>query len=166
MSGNVIRLSTKAKTPGEHGLPKHEVEQVAFTTDGLAGDYNHYRFTKTANDPNQAVLVLSEAVLTQLREEGWPVQPGDLGENVTLGGIPEERLRPGVQLALGQVVIELTAACDPCTELYVLPYVGKERGPDFVRTMNGRRGWYAKVLTTGIVERGSPATLLTEPAPV
>lgn len=159
MSGQVIRLSVKPKTEGEHGLPKHAVERVAFSSGGLAGDYNHYRTTKLANDPNQAVLVLTDEVLTQLQAEGWRVQPGDLGENITLGGIAEASLGPGVRLAVGEVRLELTEACDPCTELYVLPYVGKERGPDFVRTLKARRGWYAKVLAPGVVQRGARVSL-------
>jgi MOSC domain-containing protein YiiM len=166
MSGYVIQLNTKPRTPGEHGLPKRAVERIGFTTDGLAEDYNHYRTTKLESNPDQAVLVLSEDVLTQLQEEGWPVRPGDLGENVTLGGISETALRPGVRLTLGAVLLELTKACDPCTELYVLPYVGESRGPAFVRTLQARRGWYAKVLTPGVVEAGAPVTLMMQPAPV
>jgi MOSC domain-containing protein YiiM len=159
MNGRVIRLGIKPKTPGEHGLPKHAVERVGFSTAGLAGDYNHYRATKKNGDPHQAVLVLTDEVLTQLQGEGWPVRPGDLGENVTLGGIAEAALGPGVRLAVGAVRLELTEACDPCSELYVLPYVGTERGPEFVRTLQARRGWYAKVLAPGVVERGAPVSL-------
>jgi MOSC domain-containing protein YiiM len=54
----------------------------------------------------------------------------------------------------------VTEACDPCDELYSLPYVGKEKGPAFVKTMMGRRGWYAKVLREGEIEPGNSAELL------
>jgi MOSC domain-containing protein YiiM len=54
-------------------------------------------------------------------------------------------------LRLGDVVLEVTKACDPCTILFTLPYVGKERGPGFLRVMHGRRGWYARVLQGGTI---------------
>jgi MOSC domain-containing protein YiiM len=55
------------------------------------------------------------------------------------------------------VVLEVSLACTPCTELYTLSFVGQERGPEFLRTMKGRRGWYARVLAGGEVHPGMPA---------
>ncbi len=91
-----------------------------------------------------------------MREEGWPVQPGDLGENLTLAGLSYDGLTPGTVLRLGEVRLQVSKACDPCTVLFTLPYVGVERGPEFLRVMNGRRGWYARVLHGGLVRSGSP----------
>jgi len=53
------------------------------------------------------------------------------------------------------VVLEVSKACDPCKTLFTLPYVGKKRGPEFLRTMVGRRGWYARVVQGGIVRAGT-----------
>jgi MOSC domain-containing protein YiiM len=50
----------------------------------------------------------------------------------------------------------VSKACDPCTVLYNLPYVGVERGPEFLRVMMGRRGWYARVLQGGMVSKDTP----------
>lgn len=155
MSGAVRQLSVKPRTPGQYGLPKRAVPALRITPAGAEGDYNHYRTTKAQGDPNQAILVMTEEVLEQLRREGWPVEPGDFGENVTVSGVPEASLRPGSRLQIGEVRLEVTLACDPCVELYVLPYVGNEKGPEFVRAVHGRRGWYAKVLAGGVVTTGA-----------
>ena len=40
--------------------------------------------------------------------------------------------------------------------LYSLPYVGPERGPAFLRTLHGRRGWFARVVQGGAVYPGTP----------
>ncbi len=155
-SGSVQRLSVKPMTPGQRGLPKHSVESLRITPAGAEGDYNHYRTTKAKGDPNLAILVLTREVIDALRTEGWPVEPGDLGENLTLAGISESTLKPGSKIRIGEALLEISEPCDPCTELYVLPYVGKEKGPAFVRTLGGRRGWFARVLSSGEVVPGAP----------
>ena len=168
MPGYLLRLSVKPRSPGEPGLPKHSVPVLHVSAGGAAGDYNNYRMQKLAGSPDQAILLVTDEVLAQLNAEGWPVQPGDLGENITLGGVPESALRPGVRLALGEVRLEVTHRCDPCTELYSLPYIGRARGPEFVRTMMDRRGWYARVITAGVVHADTPVELLgstVAPAP-
>jgi MOSC domain-containing protein YiiM len=79
------------------------------------------------------------------------VEPGHLGENITLDQVPESELRPGTRVRVEEVLLEVTKPCDPCTELHSLPYVGAGRGPEFVRTLVNRRGWYARVLIPGVV---------------
>ncbi len=154
MAGSVLRTSIKPRMPGECGLPKRAVAKLDLTEAGAAGDYNHYRTRELPGDRDQAVLLLTDEVMRQLKAEGWPVEPGDLGENLSLTGIAESSLGPGVRLGVGDALLEISHACDPCTELYVLPYVGKERGPAFLRALHGRRGWYARVLRPGVVEAG------------
>ena len=160
MSGTVERVSAKPKTPGQRGLPKPAVAELHVTRTGAAGDYNHYRTEQLPGDTEQALLLLTDEVLRGLRAEGWPVEPGDLGENVTLAGIPEAELMPGTRLQIGGVVAEVSLACDPCSETYVLPYVGRENGPTFVKTLLGRRGWYARVVQEGVIRPGDSVELL------
>jgi MOSC domain-containing protein YiiM len=124
------------------------------TSDGVEGDFNRWRTEKAGGDPDQAVLLLEEAVLSELGSEGWPVGPGDLGENLLIAGLPREALAPGVRLRAEGVALEISKRCDPCVVLYGLPYVGVERGPAFVRTLRGRRGWFARVLRGGVVRVG------------
>jgi MOSC domain-containing protein YiiM len=159
VTGTVARVGAKPRTSGQRGLPKPAAPRLEITTAGAVGDYNHYRTEQLPQDLDQAILLLTEEVLERLQADGWPVQPGDLGENVTLAGIPESALGPGARLRLGDVILEVSLACDPCTELYVLPYVGPERGPAFLRTLAGRRGWYARVVREGSIEPGTPVEL-------
>lgn len=160
---HVERLSVKAKTPGEFGLPKRAVAELSVTAQGAEGDFNNYRAREMPGDLDQALLLMTREVLDTLRGEGWPVEAGDLGENITLAECPEASLKPGVQLRVGQVQLEVTKACDPCKETYILPYIGERKGPAFVRTLVGRRGWYARVLTPGKVSVGAPVEVRAVP---
>ena len=155
MTGSIARLSIKPRVPGEVGLPKHAVPVLRIGVSGAEGDYNHYRATKQNGDPDQALLLVTEDLLVQLNAAGWPVQPGDLGENLTLRGVPEVSLQPGVRLGIGGITVEVTKPCDPCNNLYHLSYVGKEKGPAFLKATVGRRGWYARVLTVGEIRTGA-----------
>src|SRR3954471_7810689 len=156
MHGRVAQLNLKPKEGRARGLPKRAVPQLTITTDGVVGDFNRWRTEKAKGDPDQAVLLLNEEILADLHAEGWPVQPGDLGENVTVAGLPPDALGEGAIVRLGDAVLEVSKACDPCTILYNLPYVGVERGPEFLRVMKGRRGWYARVLQGGTVRTNTP----------
>jgi MOSC domain-containing protein YiiM len=162
----VTQLNLKPREGRARGLPKRAAPQLTITADGVEGDYNRWRTEKAQGDPDQAVLLLSEEILAHLRAEGWPVEPGDLGENITLAGVDLDALRPDAVVRIGEVVLQVSKACDPCTVLYTLPYIGVERGAQFLRTMQGRRGWYARVLQGGIVRKDSPIQIAGEGARV
>jgi MOSC domain-containing protein YiiM len=154
--GRIAQLHLKPREGRARGLPKRLVPQLSITPAGVDGDFNRWRTEEAGGDPDQAVLLLTEEILTQLRAEGWPVQPGHLGENLTLADLPPDALQPGARVHVGEVVLEVSKPCDPCTVLYGLPYVGIERGPAFLRTLHGRRGWFARVLHGGTVRAGMP----------
>lgn len=160
ISGVVVRLGAKAKVSGEHGLPKPELPEARIDREGVQGDYNLYRQTQKAGDPDMAVLLMPRETLEELRREGWPVSPGDLGENVTTSGIPYGALRPPCRLRLGSVVVQTSKPCEPCDNLFLLPYVGPARGPGFMKSLLGRRGWFARVLEPGRVKKGDRIVLL------
>jgi MOSC domain-containing protein YiiM len=151
VGGRIVQLSLKPKDGRSRGLPKRPVLELVITPDGVEGDFNRWRTEEAGGDPDQAVLLLTEETLVDLRAGGWPVQAGDVGENLTVAGLPADALRPGVRVRLGEVVLEVSKACDPCTILFRLPYVGIERGPAFLRAIAGRRGWFARVLHGGTV---------------
>ena len=155
MRGRVVQLHLKPREGRARGLPKRTVTQLTITPNGVEGDFNRWRTEEANGDPDQAVLLLSQEILLALREEGWPVQAGELGENITLADLPPDALQRGVRVKLAGVVLEVSKACDPCTLLFTLPYVGVKRGPEFLRTMMGRRGWFARVVQGGIVRAGT-----------
>jgi MOSC domain-containing protein YiiM len=153
VSGRIVRLQRKPKEGRARGIPKRPVNELVITADGVEGDFNRWRTEKAAGDPDQAVLLLDEVVLGELGTEGWPVAPGDLGENLLVTGL-SAALAPGARLRAGEVELEISKRCDPCVVLYGLPYVGVERGPAFVRTLQGRRGWFARVVRRGVLRVG------------
>jgi MOSC domain-containing protein YiiM len=154
MHGIIWQLNTKSNYPGEHGLPKYSTHAIDVTVQGAAGDCSRYRAEKKNNDPNQALLLMPLEMLLQLNTEGWPVKPGDIGENITTKGIPYDSFAPGRKYRAGTVELEISKPCTPCTTLYALPYVGKDKGPEFLRTLVNRRGWYARVLKEGTIKNG------------
>lgn len=159
-SGTVVGLFRKPETPGERGLPKAAASSVRVVRAGVELDYNRFRQEERHGDPAMALLILTEETLEALRRDGWPVRPGDLGENVLTRGISYDKLAPPGRVRLGEVVVELSKACTPCTFLYGLPYVGKERGPAFLRATLDRRGWYASIVDEGTIRVGDPVERL------
>ena len=155
MNGRVHQIHLKPKTGSERGLPKLPVPSAFVTRTGLAGDFNRWRHENFNGDPDMAVLLLPFETLRQLNQEGWPVRPGDIGENITTDGVDYDAFRIGDKYKIGkQLLVEISKACQPCKNLYLLPYVGVEKGPLFLRAMLGRRGWYARVLQEGPVQVG------------
>jgi MOSC domain-containing protein YiiM len=165
MSGRIERLGVKPKTPGERGLPKAAVEAVVVTGLGLDGDWNRHRMARLAADPKKAVLLITLDALESLRHDGWPVRPGDLGENLTVSGVPYDAFAVGSRWAIGRAVeIEITEPCTPCRNLAVLPYVGQACVAEFITTTLGRRGWYGRVLAPGRVRVGDRVVPRETPA--
>lgn len=163
--GTVRRLGAKPRTPDEHGLPKPELEEARILFAGVEGDYNLYRQTKRSGDPEMAILLLPEETISRINADGWPVRPGDLGENILTSGIPYDAMRPRARIRVGSAVLESAKPCEPCDNLYLLPYVGAARGPAFLRAMLGRRGWFARVVAEGRVRRGDPVVVDPSAAP-
>jgi len=154
VTGRVFELHRKAEVAGEHGLPKPSVAEAFVSRAGLVGDFNRFRHEEKKDDPAMAVLLVPRETLAQLSREGWPVRPGDLGENLTTEGIAYDAFVPGRRFRAGEVVLEVSKACTPCDNLFLLPYVGPARGAEFLKVMLDRRGWYARVLREGRVRAG------------
>ena len=152
--GKILQISVKPDTPGEHGLPKMSVSSAEIHYGGIDGDYNNYRQEKKKGEPDMALMLITQEILDDLNSEGWPVEKGDLGENLTIGDLPYAAIEPHQIFRVGSALLQISFKCEPCTYLYVLPYVGDERGSEFIETVKDRRGWYARVLEEGSVKTG------------
>jgi MOSC domain-containing protein YiiM len=152
--GRVLRVAAKPRVPGQLGMPKPSVGRARITEAGVEGDHNRYRTERLAGDLDSAVLLMTSEALAQLRAEGWALQAGDIGENLTIEGVPYDAFQPGTRWRIGAVGLQVSRACNPCKNLYKLPQIGDARGPAFVKAMAGRRGWYARVLRAGEVAAG------------
>ncbi|MCU1357225.1 MAG: hypothetical protein JWM89_2643 [Acidimicrobiales bacterium] len=94
------------------GVPKLPVESVEVDWSGVVGDrqedrHNHGR-------PFQALCIWDTAVIDAFRAQGHPLAPGLAGENITLTGLSWNRMRPGVQLQIGDVLAEVSSYAVPC----------------------------------------------------
>ena len=153
-SGKILQISVKPSTPGEHGLPKKSVPFAEIHYGGVDGDYNNFRQEKKSGEPDMAVMLITQGILDDLNSEGWPVESGDLGENLTISDLSYISIEPEQKFRMGTALIQISFKCEPCTYLYSLPYIGDEKGPEFIKTVKDRRGWYARVLEEGVVSTG------------
>jgi MOSC domain-containing protein YiiM len=93
---------------------------------GVAGDAHAGKtvqhLSRVARDPSQPNLrqvhLVHAELLDMLRERGFRVAPGVIGENVTTSGVPLLDLPAGARLRLGAAaVVELTGLRNPCVQL-------------------------------------------------
>ncbi len=134
------------------GVPKYPVDQAVVTRDGIEGD--GHNDLKNHGGPDRALSLFSLERIHQLQEEGHPIFPGATGENLTLAGLPWDRLQPGAVLRLGETVrIEITSFTSPCQKIRAAFSDG-----DIRRTSQAENpGWsrlYARVLSAGRLRTG------------
>ncbi|KZD21904.1 MOSC domain-containing protein [Tardiphaga robiniae] len=86
--------------------------------DGHMGATVKHRYDRRRDPtkPNlRQVHLIPRELFDELRAEGFTIQPGDLGENVTTSGIDLAALPTGTRLHLGtHAIIELTGLREPC----------------------------------------------------
>lgn len=127
------------------GIPKLPVSSIRLTVFGLEGDGHNHEKHRT---PMQAVCLQDIEKLNGLEKEGYPVEAGTTGENLTMSGLHVNHLPIGTILRFsGGVVIELTKVRKPC---YVLDAIH----PKLKEDIAGRCGLYAKVLHEGMLHIG------------
>lgn len=78
--------------------------------------------SRVARDPTQPNLrqvhLIHAELFGELRAAGFEVAPGDLGENVTTGGVDLLALPVGTLLHLGdEAVVEVTGLRNPCLQI-------------------------------------------------
>ncbi|HLL64230.1 MAG TPA: MOSC domain-containing protein [Micromonosporaceae bacterium] len=112
---------------GEHRFSKqvvHEIQLLAglgVEGDAHAGVTVQHR-SRVAADPSQPNLrqvhLIHTELHAELREQGFAVAPGELGENVTTAGIDLLGLPRGAVLRVGsQAVLEVTGLRNPCNQI-------------------------------------------------
>ncbi|MCS7050983.1 MAG: MOSC domain-containing protein [Thermomicrobium sp.] len=151
--GRVIAVCARA----DRGIPKYRRLAIEVGPDGVVGDYHAGpvdRHTKRGEPrPNTRQLtVVAQEVLDEVNEAlGIRLEPGFLGENVTVEGLGDlSDLEPGDRLLLGAtVVLEVTAQNEPCSTVAVYH-------PQLVKALYRRRGICAVVRGTGVVRPGDP----------
>lgn len=142
------------------GIPKREVPDATLTTLGIAGD--DWANPKYHGGPNQALLLIGEEVISELRALGYQVYAGALGENLTTQGLDYSQMRSGMQFRFGAgCEIELTKLREPCRTLDVYNQAGLGKIQKLLK-LEGRGGWYARVLKVGPMFAGDKIALLAQ----
>ena len=132
-----------------HGKPMRPVvEAPARVGGGIEGDSHVHR-------ARRAVTVVDRSTL-----DAVGVQPGDLREQITTGGLPTLGDLPvGTLLRIGAITLRVDGPCDPCT------HIGEMNGiadPDAFQSMlEGRRGLVCNVVAAdGLVRVGDEIAVL------
>ncbi|GIH55543.1 molybdenum cofactor biosysynthesis protein [Microbispora rosea subsp. aerata] len=78
--------------------------------------------SRVARDPSQPNLrqvhLIHAELHDELREAGFTVQPGEMGENITTRGVDLLALPTGTRLHLGETaVVEVTGLRNPCAQI-------------------------------------------------
>ncbi len=141
--------------------------QVAVSGVNLAGDAQ--ADTKNHGGPDKAVHAHFATHLAWWGEtRGWPVSPGEIGENLTLsaagtGRQPDENaFCIGDMVTAGTAVLQVTQPRIPCFKQAAVLAVA-----DAVRLAGstGRTGMYLRVLKEGTLQSGDTLTLIERPNP-
>ena len=126
-------------------LPRPEGHLI--TDFGLEGD-------RHAGRELRQVSILNAETVAELADQGMPVAPGVLGENITVEGVAVMQLADGARLRIGEdVELEITGDRPACREL-----LGVHR--DALKAMVGRTGKMARVLHGGTVRPGDSVELV------
>ena len=123
------------------GVPKRPLLQARVTTDGIDGDLHAHA---KHNRPDRAISLFDLEILRQLVDEGFPLEPGTAGENITVEGLNVQQLPAGTLLQIGEVLIRLEIPRKPC---YVLDVID----PQLKEAIIGRCGYMASVLCPGTI---------------
>jgi MOSC domain-containing protein YiiM len=117
----------------------------------------------------KAVLLVTAEGIDELVALGFPLRPGDLGENITTRGLDRRCLRAGQRYHVGGAVIELSEMRAPCNTLNVLGagiqaaiYDSRVKAGDPSSPRWGLSGFYASVVKAGKARPGDPVALVKE----
>ena len=152
MPGRIFQLNT---SPG--GVPKFATREAEVTELGLIGD--DHKFPDIHGGPERAVCLFSLERILELQNEGHPIFPGAVGENVTISGIDWDEVTPGQKLSLGdEVLLEITSYTSPCNSI-PQSFVNGEYQRISQKLHPGYSRVYARVLRPGRIRIGQPVQL-------
>lgn len=164
-------IVTVVSSNGEYSFTKPNRDRIVLLAGlGVEGDV-HAGVTvkhrsRVAQDPTQPNLrqvhLIHEELFEELKEAGFEVAPGELGENVTTRGIDLLALPVGTLLRLGdEAVVEVTGLRNPCLQIdnfqdgLLKQVVGRDDAGNVVR----KAGIMSVVRTGGAVRPGDSITV-------
>ncbi len=151
MAGRIDSLQASGGGVPKSPIPQAEIGPAGISID-VQGNRNHH------GRPWQAICLYSTERLVELRSEGHPIGAGTTGENLTISGVDWSKMRGGLTITIGEVVLVTSSPAAPCQKI----------GDSFVdRNWNridhvdhpGWARWYASVICGGIVHPGDELTV-------
>ena len=125
MTDSAARVVAVHLSPA-HSFSKPDVAELELHEGrGVVGDA-HYGVTvqhrsRVRADPSQPNLrqvhLMQAELFDELAEDGYLVDPGQLGENITTRGIRLLELPVGTRLTIGDAVITITGLRNPCQQI-------------------------------------------------
>ena len=123
MIGKVFSVSKKSS----HEFSKDLQKKIRLITmhgvegDAHAGKYVKHR-SRVKKNPTQLnirqVHLMASELFEELNQQGYIVEPGDLGENITTKGIDLINLPKYTHLKIGDsVILEVTGLRNPCRQI-------------------------------------------------
>ena len=143
------------------GVPKRAVDSANILKNGVKGDFNRVRDSR-GGDPDRAVCIFSLERINEMKQEGHPIEIGSTGENLTIQGVDWNTLVEGARLEIGDVILELSEPCAPCSKI----------GESFIERRFGRvdheqefgwSRWLARVVRGGSVSIGDSVNIIITP---
>lgn len=161
-----------------HTMSKYGRDAIRLVEDhGVEGDVHagatvkhRSRVRRDATQPNlRQVHLLHTELHDELQHAGFaPLEPGEMGENVTTRGLDLLALPTGTRLRLGDdAVVEVTGLRNPCTQLDGLQpglmqaTLDRDENGELIR----KAGIMGVVLTGGEVRAGDPISVELPPEP-
>ena len=134
------------------GLPRplHASAELA-AGHGIVGDH------RAGVSENRALNILDERQVQALRDLGYDVRRGSLGENLLVAGLAVDDLAPGTRLQVGRAAV--VRVVKPRTGCPNLTYIHE----DFPAVAEGRLGQMCAVDRGGPVAVGDPVVVLPDP---
>jgi MOSC domain-containing protein YiiM len=142
VQGTIVQVSISAG-----GIPKLAVPEAHAGINGLEGDSCAH--PAIHGGPEKAVLIITTGSLRELRDLGFDVSSGSLGENLTVDGPDARGFAAGQRYRAGGTLLELTKPRKPCRTLDVYG-----RGIQRAVGESLRGGFYARVIRPGLVRTG------------
>ncbi len=152
-------------SPG--GIPKRPIPEGHVTPLGIQGD--DHAHPNLHGGPRKAVLLITTEGLDELKQSGFPLFHGALGENLTTRGLDRRTVRIGQRYRIGSAILEIVKIRAPCDTLSPYGpgiqkaiYDGEVKAGNFASPRWGLSGFYASVVETGVIRPGDSIHLLDQ----
>ena len=167
----LIKIISVNKNP-DHGFSKFPsafinlIEGIGVEGDAHSGKTVKHTYLAKKNPFNEnlrQVHLISMELIDELNEKGFPISPGDLGENITTAGIELISLPENTLIKLGpDAIIKITGLRDPCSQLdkfskgLSCAVISKDENGELIK----KCGVMSVVIKSGVVKPGDNVEII------